>query len=239
MIRCIAIDDEPLALTQLTGYIEKTSFLELAAACHSALQALDVVAKGDIDLIFVDINMPDLSGMDFVKSLTQKPVVIFTTAYSEYALEGFRVDALDYLLKPISYPDFLKSANKALRQYEIMTGKGPATGSQTIFIKSDYKMVQVDLNAITYIESQNEYIRVFVENEKPVMTLLSMKAIEERLPTDKFMRIHRSYIVNLQKITLVSKGSVVIGKTHIPVGNQYKDSFNQYISKNSLTREQS
>lgn len=237
MIRCIAIDDEPLALAQITGYIEKTSFLGLVAACHNALQAVDIVTKGGIDLIFVDINMPDLSGMDFVKSLSQRPLVIFTTAYSEYALEGFRVSALDYLLKPISYAEFLKSANKALTQYELMAGKRSGTGNQSLFIKADYKMVQVDMNSITHIESQNEYIRIFIENDKPVMTLLSMKAVEERLPPEKFMRVHRSYIVNMQKITMVSKGSVMIGKSHIPIGNQYRDNFYSYIGKNSLTRE--
>ncbi|MGV8093976.1 MAG: LytR/AlgR family response regulator transcription factor [Mangrovibacterium sp.] len=237
MIRCIAIDDEPLALAQITGYIEKTSFLELVAACHDALQAMDIIAKGGIDLMFVDINMPDLSGMEFVKSLTEKPLIVFTTAYSEYALEGFRVDALDYLLKPISYTEFLKSANKALRQHEIIKGKGAGAASQNIFIKADYKMVQIDLNTITYVESQNEYIRIFTENEKPVMTLLSMKAIEERLPPGKFMRVHRSYIVNLQKITMISKGSIMIGKIHIPVGNQYRENFCNYVDKNSLIRE--
>ena len=223
MIRCIAIDDEPLALSQITGYVEKTSFLELAASCHNALQAMDILAKEGIDLVFVDINMPDLSGMDFVKSLTQKPLVVFTTAYSEYALEGFRVDALDYLLKPISYTDFLKSANKALRYCEVMTGKGSETGSQHLFIRTDYKMVQIDINSITHIESQNEYIRIFIEDEKPIMTLLSIKSIEERLPADRFMRIHRSYIVNLKKIAMVTKSSVMIGKHHIPIGNQYKE----------------
>ncbi len=237
MIRCIAIDDEPLALSQITGYIEKTSFLELGASCHNALQAMDILTKGGIDLIFVDINMPDLSGMDLVKSLTQKPLVVFTTAYSEYALEGFRVDALDYLLKPISYADFFKSATKALRSFEVMTGKENGAESQHLFVKTDYKMVQIDINTITHIESQNEYIRIFFENEKPIMTLLSMKSIGERLPADRFMRVHRSYLVNLKKIAIVTKSSVMIGKHHIPIGNQYKENIHAYIDKNSLMRE--
>lgn len=237
MIRCIAIDDEPLALFQITGYIEKTSFLELAASCHNALEAMDILAKGNIDLIFVDINMPDLSGMDFVKSLTSKLLVVFTTAYSEYALEGFRVNALDYLLKPISYADFLKSANKALRYCEIMTGKGSKAKSEHLFVKTEYKMVQIDINTITHIESQNEYIRIFIENEKPVMTLFSMKSIEERLPADLFMRVHRSYIVNVKKITTVTKSAIMIGKHHIAIGNQYKEHIYNYIDKNSLIRE--
>ncbi len=237
MIRCIAIDDEPLALTQITSYIGKTAFLELAGACNSALQAIELMSKGNIDLIFVDINMPDLNGLDFVRSMPYRPLIVFTTAYSEYALEGFRVDALDYLLKPVSYTDFLKSANKALRQHEAMKAANSGSGNQYIFVKADYKMIQIDINTITYIESQNEYIRIYLDSEKPVMTLLSMKAIEERLPSDIFMRIHRSYIVNLRKITIVERGSILIGKVHIPVGNQYRDHFYSYIEKKSLFRE--
>lgn len=237
MISCIAIDDEPLALTQITGYIEKTSFLELAASCSNAPQAMDIMAAGGIDLVFVDINMPDLSGIDFVKSLTPKPLVVFTTAYSEYALEGFRVNALDYLLKPISYADFLKSANKVLRYYEVITGKGSEAKSRHLFVKTDYKMVQIDINTITHIEGQNEYVRIFIENEKPVMTLLSMKSIAERLPADLFMRVHRSYIVNLKKIVTVAKSAIMIGKHHIPIGSQYKENIYAYIDKNSLIRE--
>jgi two-component system LytT family response regulator len=147
------------------------------------------------------------------------------------------VDALDYLLKPISYADFLKSANKVLRHYEIMKNQGAEEGGQHLFIKTDYKMVQVDLSTITHVESQNEYIRIYIENDKPIMTLLSMKLLEERLPPSRFMRVHRSYIINLQKITMVSKGSILIGKNYIPIGTQYKETFNNYIGKNSLSKE--
>lgn len=246
MIRCITIDDEPLALIQLTGYIEKVPFLKLVKACNSALEALDLLAKDPVDLIFADINMPDLNGVDFVKSLVNKPIIIFTTAYTEYAIEGFRVNALDYLLKPFGYNEFLKAANKALHQYElqakIQQHPLPASpdvpaenGNNNLFIKADYKMIRLDMNKIIYMESQNEYIRIFFEDQKPVMTLLSMKKLEERLPAERFMRVHRSYIVNLEKITAVANNRIIYGKdTYIPIGNQYKDKFNEYLEKHYL-----
>lgn len=247
MIRCIAIDDEPLALTQITGYIGKVPFLQLVKACSNALEALEVISSNPVDLIFADINMPDLNGMDFVKSLVKKPLIIFTTAYSEYAVEGFRVNALDYLLKPFGYGDFLKAANKALRQMELM--KAPATSptqqvprdesiqpeNSNLYIKADYKMIRIDMNKILYIESQNEYVRIFTEDQKPVMSLLSMKLLEERLPSDRFMRVHRSYMVNLSKITAVANNRIIFGKdVYIPVGNQYKDKFTLYLETHFL-----
>lgn len=248
MIRCITIDDEPLALIQLTGYIQKVPFLELVKACNSALEALDLLAKDPVDLIFADINMPDLNGVDFVKSLINKPIIIFTTAYTEYAIEGFRVNALDYLLKPFGYNEFLKAANKALHQYELQAKtqqqhpqpslpeiQGENGNNSNLFIKADYKMIRLDMDKIIYMESQNEYIRIFFEDQKPIMTLLSMKKLEERLPTDKFMRVHRSYIVNLEKITAVANNRIIYGKeTYIPIGNQYKDKFNEYLEKHYL-----
>ncbi|MCC8142559.1 MAG: LytTR family DNA-binding domain-containing protein [Tannerellaceae bacterium] len=246
MIRCLAIDDEPLALQQITAYIEKVPFLSLVKACYSSFEALKTVASESVDLIFADINMPDLNGMDFVRSLSTKSMVIFTTAYSEYAVEGFKVDALDYLLKPFGYNDFLKAANKALRQYELIhkqvgTGaskevSGPVNSAvlkyDDLFIKADYKMIRININSILYIESQSEYVRIFTEAEKPVMTLLSMKMLEEKLPPDKFMRIHRSYIVNLQKISSIAHNRIIFAEEiYIPIGNQYKEKFSAYVSK--------
>lgn len=242
MIRCLAIDDEPLALTQLTGYIRQTPFLEETGSCHSALQALEIMSREPVDLVFVDIDMPDLNGMDFVRSLFVKPMVVFTTAYSEYAVEGFQVDALDYLLKPIGYPHFLKAATKARNQYEL-TKRAAVTGVQTggerqLFVKADYKMVQVNMDSILYVEGQNEYIKIHTDQGRPIMTLLSMKAIEEKLPSEHFMRVHRSYIVNLQRIDYVSRGRIQIGKEiTIPVSDQYREAFNSYLDKYSLLRE--
>lgn len=241
MIRCIAIDDEPLALAQITGYISKVTFLELVKGCTNAMEALELVNKEQVDLVFVDINMPDLNGMDFVKSLSHKPMIIFTTAYSEYAVEGFRVEALDYLLKPFGFNDFLKSANKALRQSE---SRSPKIESRMevvtdeydhLFVKADYKMIRLDINKIIYVESKSEYVRIYLENEKPIMTLLSMKALEERLPADKFMRVHRSFLVNTSRITAIANNRIIIGKeVYIPIGNQFKEKFGNYIDKHFL-----
>ncbi|MDL2223878.1 LytTR family DNA-binding domain-containing protein [Bacteroidales bacterium OttesenSCG-928-M06] len=229
MIRCIAIDDEPLALFQICKYIEKTPSLELVQGFSSALDALDFLSQQSIDLAFVDINMPDLSGLDFVKSLKQKPLIIFTTAYSEYALEGFKVDALDYLLKPIGYNDFLKSANKALYQYELLN-KDSRTEQDFIFIKADHKMFKIYVLDILYIESRGEYIRIYRKNDKPLMTLLSLKSMEEKLAKDRFMRIHRSYLINLKEIISIEKGRVILnGDISIPVGEQYRADFINYV----------
>lgn len=246
MIRYITIDDEPLALVQLTGYIEKVPFLKLVKACNSTLEALNLLAKDPVDLIFADINMPDLNGIDFVKSLVNKPIIIFTTAYTEYAIEGFRVNALDYLLKPFGYNEFLKAANKALHQYELQAKMqqhpllvSPEVTAENdknnLFIKADYKMIRLDMNKIIYMESQNEYVRIFFEDQKPVMTLISMKKLEERLPAERFMRVHRSYVVNLEKITAVANNRIIYGKDiYIPIGNQYKDKFNEYLEEHYL-----
>jgi DNA-binding LytR/AlgR family response regulator len=238
MIRCIAIDDEPLALKQLSGYIEKTPFLELAGAFDSALKAIEILNTEKIDLIYIDINMPDLSGMDFVKSLDSPPMIVFVTAYSEYALDGFRVDAIDYLLKPVSYSDFLKSANKVKSWFDKHFNNPEKDGSDKIFlfIKSDYKILRINFDDIKYIEGMSEYIKIHLTDNKAVMTLLSMKAIEEQLPSDRFMRVHRSYIVNLSRISVIERSRIVFdGKVYIPVSEQYKTAFQTYIDNNFLT----
>jgi two-component system, LytTR family, response regulator LytT len=238
MIRCIAIDDEPLALTQIAGYIKKTPFLELVGQYASALQAIGVMGNSSIDLMFVDINMPDLNGLDFVKTLENPPRIVFVTAYSEYALEGFRVDALDYLLKPVSYVDFLKSANKAKSWIDNHPQKSDEARSDKdfLFIKSDYKVLRINFSDIIYIEGMSEYIKIHLANSRPVMTLLSMKFIEEQLPDDRFMRVHRSYIVNLGKISVIERNRIIFdGKVYIPVSEQYKIRFQEYVDKNFLT----
>ncbi len=239
IMRCIAIDDEPLALSQMTAYIERTPFLTLVAGCRSAFDAASLLATQDVDLLLVDINMPDLNGMDFVKSLVKKPLVVFTTAYSEYAIEGFRVDAIDYLLKPIGYPDFLRAVDKAYRQYRLLTNVVPVqeAAPEFIFVKSQYKIIQIRIEDILYIESRSEYLRICTEDGEAVMTLGNMKSMEEKLPTDTFMRIHRSFIVNLRKITAVERTRLTLGpKTHITVGEQYKEVFKDYLAKHSLIK---
>jgi len=238
MIRCLAIDDEPLALEQIGEYIQKTPFLELSGLFESALQAIETINTTPVDLMFVDINMPDLNGLDFVKSLDNPPKIVFVTAYGEHALEGFRVDALDYLLKPIGYSDFLKSANKVKSWFDLNPKKSDEVNSNKkfLFIKSEYKIVRINFDDIKYIEGMNEYIRIHLINSKPVMTLLSMKAIEEQLPTDRFMRVHRSYIVNLSKITVIERSRIIFDvNVYIPVSEQYKDKFQNYVDSNFLS----
>jgi two-component system LytT family response regulator len=237
-MRCVAIDDEPLALRQIVGYIKKTPFLELTGQYESALKAIEGLENTPVDLMFVDINMPDLSGMDFVKTLEYSPMVVFVTAYSEYALEGFRANAIDYLLKPISYGDFLKSANKVKSLFDKLHQKPDEIKSNKdfLFIKSDYKLLRINFDDITYIEGMSEYIRIHLSNSRPVMTLLSMKVVEEILPADRFMRVHRSYIVNLTKISVIERNRIIFdGNVYIPVTDQYKSKFQSYIDKNFLS----
>ena len=235
-IPCIAIDDEPLAVKKISAYIQKTPFLELVAECRSAFEAMEIINNRAVQLIFIDINMPDLNGMDFVKSMTDKPHIVFTTAYSEYAVEGFQVDAADYLLKPITYSSFLKAANKVKNLIDLNTKSKKesirATASH-LFVKSDYKLIRIELDELKYVESQHEYIKIHLINSVPVMTQLSMKAIDEQLPADRFMRVHRSFIVNLAKVSVIERNRIVFdGKVYIPVSDQYKAKFQEYIDGN-------
>ena len=241
MIRCLAIDDEPLALQQLVAYINKVPFLELAGQCRSAVEARQFLENDTVDAIFCDINMPDLNGMDFVKSLVAPPLVVFTTAYSEYAVEGFKVNAVDYLLKPFGLQDFQRAANKVKELMELRSFRNQgASGIQepspdVLFLKTDYRIVKVSIADIRYIEGMSEYLKVWLDSQpKPIITLLSMKKMEERLP-DYFMRIHRSYIVNLTKIQEVNKNRVIMdADTYLPIGDLYKESFQAYLETNYL-----
>ena len=243
-LTCLAIDDEPLALKQLVTYISKVPFLELAAQCQSALEARAFLEHDTVDAIFCDINMPDLNGMDFVKSLVVPPLVVFTTAYSEYAVEGFRVNAVDYLLKPFGLQDFQRAANRLLsRKEEGGTSKeergtrkeNDNNDNDVIFLKTDYRIVKVGLSDIRYVEGMSEYLKVWIEGEaKPIITLLSMKKMEEALPS-YFMRIHRSYIVNLNKIQEVNKNRIIMdADTYLPIGDLYKEAFQAYLDTRFL-----
>ena len=240
MIRCLAIDDEPLALQQLVAYINKVPFLELAAQCQSALEARQFLESDTVDAIFCDINMPDLNGMDFVKALVSPPLIVFTTAYSEYAVEGFKVNAVDYLLKPFGLQDFQRAANRVLERWEM---KSPSSfhvplsspKEETLYLKTDYRVVKVTVDDIRYIEGMSEYLKVWLDTDaKPIITLLSMKKMEERLPAN-FMRIHRSYIINLNKIEEVNKNRVILDKdTYLPIGDLYKEAFQSYLDTKFL-----
>jgi len=199
---------------------------------------MELISSNPVDLMFVDISMPDLNGLDFVRSLERPPKVVFVTAYGEHALDGFRVDALDYLLKPVGYSDFLKSANKVKSWFEVQPHKPDEINSnkEFLFIKSDYKILRINFDDIKYIEGMNEYIRIHLTGAKPVMPLLSMKAIEELLPKDRFMRVHRSFIVSLAKITVIERSRIVFdGDVYIPVSEQYKEKFQKFIDENFLS----
>ena len=255
----MAIDDEPLALQQIVAYIGKVPFLELIAQCQSALEAREFLEHDTVDAIFCDINMPDLNGMDFIKSLTVPPLVVFTTAYSEYAVEGFRVNAVDYLLKPFGLQDFQRAANRLKDRLEsnapafsasvngasaigastvggrVVGGFAADTSDDTIFLKTEYRIVKVSISDIRYVEAMSEYLKVWLSSEpKPIITLLSMKKMEERLP-DTFMRIHRSYIINLTKIQEVNKNRVIMdADTYLPIGDNYKEAFQAYLDTKFL-----
>lgn len=238
MIKCLAIDDEPLALQQMAGYIRKIPFLDLMGECYNALEAWTQINNGVIDAIFCDINMPDLNGMDFVKSLADPPIIVFTTAYSEYAIEGYKVDAVDYLLKPFAFPDFQRAANKVKARYD---QKHSATLSRvddddTVFLKTESRIVRLHINDIRLVEGMSEYLKIYVEGRpKPIIVLLSMKKMEERLPQNMFMRVHRSYIINLKKIQEVNKKNIILGENEfIPIGDNYKEQFNNYLNSKFL-----
>jgi DNA-binding LytR/AlgR family response regulator len=237
MIRCIAIDDENLALDLIEDDILKVPFLQLVKKCRSAVEALDVLQTEQIDLLFLDIRMPDISGIQFLRSLPHKPLVIFTTAYDKYALEGFELDVIDYLLKPYSFERFLKAVNKAQEYLAIMeknrvqTAAGESGFSgQFLFVKSDYKLVKIEIAEIQYIESLKDYIKIIVGG-KPILTLSSMKSIEEKLIAPDFIRVHRSFMVNIRKIRYISRGFVMVGDKEIPIGDNYKEGFLQVINQ--------
>ncbi len=242
MIKCITIDDEPLALGQIKAYISKVPFLDHVAEFSNAIDAQRFLANESVDLIFVDINMPDLTGTEFVRSLTaQRPMVIFTTAYSEYAVEGFRLDALDYLLKPFSFADFNRSANKALSLYELIKGNSNSSSNESeaepaendnehISIRADHKVSLIKVRDIIYIESSGEYVRLHLADGSRIMTLFRIKNIETALPSDMFMRVHRSYIVNLKCVTGYARGRIFLNNSeYVPIGENYKEQFQNYI----------
>lgn len=250
MIKCIIVDDEPLAVAQLEKYVERVPFLINVGSCSSAAEAMEILSAGNVDAMFVDINMPDIDGVQFVRSLVHPPIVVFTTAYSEYAIEGFKLNAVDYLLKPIAFDEFLKAANKIrfAMALPMCSAVGEDGGSldvdachDSLYVKSDYRMLRVPVDSIVYVESMSEYVRIFVEgNTKPVVSLLSMKKMEEVLSKRSFMRVHRSYLVNLNKIKEVSKMRIVYeGNIYVPIGDMYKDNFFDYIEKRFIGKPRS
>lgn len=231
-LRCCVVDDEPLAAALLAGYIQKTPSLELAGTFSSAQEAVRHILSGEVDVLFLDINMPQLNGLEFAKIIPPDVAIIFVTAYSEYALDGFRVSALDYLLKPVSYEDFLRSIGK-VRQ------RAPRTPDRErprhLIVKSEYKLVQIPVDDILFIEGLKDYVKIVTDNDSPaVMTLMNIKSLEASLPPDRFMRVHRSFIVNTDKIRVIERNRIVFGKTAIPVSDSYKQAFADYVERRLL-----
>jgi DNA-binding LytR/AlgR family response regulator len=249
ILNVIAVDDEPLALGLVSSFIEQTPFLKLAGRFSSAVEALRAIHAEKIDVVFLDIQMPDLNGIELARVLdnskANKPRIIFTTAYNQFALEGYRVDALDYLLKPFNYEEFLHAANKALAYGELLEkSNAPAAVAVTaaiaeeriedeyLFLKVEYQLVRIALNDILYIEGLKDYVKVWLKSaEKPILSLTSLKSLEEKLPSKRFMRVHRSFIVSLDKINSITRNALQIGKVNITVGDQYKEAFSQFLSK--------
>jgi two-component system, LytTR family, response regulator LytT len=248
-LNCIAVDDEPLALGLVSVFIEKTPFLNLIGKYSSAVEALQGLHSQQVDVIFLDIQMPDLTGIELARVLSQAqqggigPRIIFTTAFNNFALEGYKVDALDYLLKPFNYEEFLRAANKAKAYFELINRPAPTPGvavasaipepeEESLFLKVEYQLVRVAFKDILYIEGLKDYVKVHLQgNPKPILSLTSLKALEDKLPPRRFMRIHRSFIVSLDKISSLTRNSIQIGTVTIPVSDQYKDTFNVFLSK--------
>lgn len=248
ILTCAIIDDEPLAVSLLESYVLKTPFLSLKGKFNSALNALSTLNNDPVDLLFLDIQMPELSGLEFSHILKGDTRIIFTTAFDQYALDSYKVNALDYLLKPISYPDFLQSANKALQWYELLRKKAPDNPvadpsapphpkeeMESIFVKSEYKLIQIELNRILYIEGLKDYVKIYIEGEtRPILSLMSMKAMEELLPESRFIRVHRSFIVQPEKIKVIERNRIIYGKEYIPISDSHKEKFFEFLSQRSL-----
>lgn len=240
-ISCIALDDEPLALGLIVSYIQKTPFLDLKNSFDNPLDAMEFLEENPVQLLFLDIQMPDLTGVEFARILDEKSRVIFTTAYDKYALDGFKLEALDYLLKPISYDVFLKSANRAKKYFKQRSPSNSDANSDTaenndyLFIKADYQVKRIDYSDILYFEGLKDYVKLYIQSaDKPIVFHSTMKSLEEKLPTDRFMRIHRSYIVNLDKIKTIERDRILFGKERIPISKQYKDVFDEFVKKKFL-----
>ena len=241
MVRCIAIDDEPLALRQLKSYIERTEQLELVASCRSAVEAQGVLQSEKVDLLFVDINMPDLNGLDFVRSLDGNYYIIFTTAHPKHALEGFKLNAIDYLLKPFAYEEFMKATQKVISLVDLVErchaaesavaqNEAESSDMEFISVKADYKTQLVKISDIVYLESAGEYVRLHIEGSHSITTLFRLKNMETSLPSDSFLRVHRSYIVNLKRISSYTKGRIFLDNgEYVPLGENYKARFLEYF----------
>ncbi|MCD8210077.1 MAG: LytTR family DNA-binding domain-containing protein [Prevotella sp.] len=235
ILSCAIIDDEPLAADLLASYARKTPELDLMGVYNSAINAMKTLRENPVDLIFLDIQMPELSGLEFAELLPKKTKIILTTAFDRYAIEGYKVNAIDYLLKPISYEKFILSVNKALEWFKAVSSSETSQGEEFIYVKSEYKLVRIKLDDILYIEGLKDYVKIYLKGEKKsIMTLMNMKKLEEFLSEPKFLRVHRSFIVNMTKVNMVDRGRIVIGSMFIPISESYKEKVQDYIDNHTL-----
>ena len=240
IIKCAIVDDEPLAVELLASYVNKIPFLELCGKYSNATDALHGIGEQPVDLLFLDIQMPELNGLELSKMVPENTRIVFTTAFDQYAVDGFRVNALDYLLKPISYADFLEASNKALQWFQLVQqteqqtqapAPAPEEEPRSIFVKSEYKLLQIDLDDIRYIEGLKDYVKIYTEQSPhPILSLMNMKAIEQMLPASRFIRVHRSFIVQKSKIREIERNRIVFGDVYIPIGDSYKQAFQDFIN---------
>ncbi len=235
ILNCAIIDDEPLAADLLETYVRKTPTLQLIGKYHSALDAMKPIKENKVDLVFLDIQMPELSGLEFSKILDKKTKVVFTTAFKEYAVESFKANALDYLLKPISYEDFLNSVDKALEYFTANIERSTINNDRFIFVKSEYKLVKINFSDITYIEGVKDYVKIHLTDSRPaIMSLINMKRLEEKLPRPEFTRVHRSFIVHMDKVDSVDRAHFIIEDAQIPISESYKLGVQEYLSNHTL-----
>ena len=236
-LKCAIVDDEPLAVELLASYVEKIPFMQLAGKYSSAIEAMKGMAKEAVAVAFLDIQMPEINGLELSKMIPEHTRIVFTTAFDQYALDGFRINALDYLLKPISYMDFLAACNKALQWFSLVRQQSGGTerddnDMKSIFVKSEYKLIQIRLDGIKYIEGLKDYVKIYTdESPKPVVSLIHMKTMEEMLPSSRFIRVHRSFIVQKSKIREIERNRIVFGDVYIPIGDSYKQAFQDFLKK--------
>ena len=234
-IKCAIIDDEPLAVELLVSYVKKIPFMELNGKYSNAVDAMKGIAENPVDIVFLDIQMPELNGLELSRMLPETTRVVFTTAFEQYALDGYRINALDYLMKPISYAEFLEACNKALQWYKMVrqVEEPKAAEATSIFVKSEYKLLQIDLDDIRYIEGLKDYVKIYTEqSQHPILSLMNMKAIEQMLPSSRFIRVHRSFIVQKSKIREIDRNRIVYDKDlYIPIGDSYKQAFLDFLGQ--------
>ncbi len=234
-LKCLVVDDEPLALTLIESYVRKTPFLELASKCSNAFEAIEALEAGEIHVAFIDIQMPELTGLELSKSIKKSTKIIFTTAFNQYALEGFRLEALDYLMKPFGFDEFYRAALRAKEWFSLAGNASVSPKEQFIFVKSEYRQLKIRLEEVLYFEGLKDYVKIWIRGEaKPILSLMSLKSLEEQLPPSQFMRVHRSFIVALDKIEAIERNQIIILDQRITVAEQYKHGFQDFLSRNSF-----